>query len=137
MSHVIRISKDLYQRLEVHASGFDTPSNVIERLLNEYEGVIEPSAISENSSDIEPATSLVIFYDLGSEEKFKEKLLIIKKAHIKLYYTNGVTELKEWNASRFKESSRLDTNLRSGYLRGWKVRGIFKAELMFKQSDIL
>ncbi len=37
MSKVIRISDILYKRLEAHASGFDTPSNVIEIILNAYE----------------------------------------------------------------------------------------------------
>ena len=37
MSKVIRISDDLYKRLEAHATGFDTPSNVIEIILNAYE----------------------------------------------------------------------------------------------------
>jgi hypothetical protein len=39
MSHVIRLSSELYARLESHAQGFDNPVNVIERLLNSYEGV--------------------------------------------------------------------------------------------------
>ena len=39
MSPVIRISDNLYQRLEAYASGFDTPANVIETILNKYEGV--------------------------------------------------------------------------------------------------
>ena len=38
MSHVIRIPTNIYNRLEKHAQGFDTPANVIERLLNSYEG---------------------------------------------------------------------------------------------------
>lgn len=37
MSPVIRISDELYGRLENHAVGFDTPANVIERALDEYE----------------------------------------------------------------------------------------------------
>ena len=34
---VIRVSDELFSRLEAYAVGFDTPSAVIERLLNEYE----------------------------------------------------------------------------------------------------
>ena len=34
MSQVIRIPESLYKRLESFASGFDTPANVIERLLD-------------------------------------------------------------------------------------------------------
>ena len=37
MSQVIRISESLYKRLESHAKGFDTPSSVLERVLNFYE----------------------------------------------------------------------------------------------------
>ena len=37
MSPVIRIPDPIYKKLEAHAVGFDSPSNVIERLLNFYE----------------------------------------------------------------------------------------------------
>ena len=33
---VIRISDELFSRLEAYAVGFDTPAAVIERLLNEH-----------------------------------------------------------------------------------------------------
>lgn len=39
MSHVIRIPSNVFARLEEHASGFDTPVRVIERLLDHYDGV--------------------------------------------------------------------------------------------------
>ncbi|MFV1977452.1 MAG: hypothetical protein ACC651_17050 [Candidatus Scalindua sp.] len=38
MSPVIRITPEVYSRLEKHAVGFDTPANVIEKLLNHFEG---------------------------------------------------------------------------------------------------
>ncbi len=37
MTPVIRISDELYERLGQHSAGFETPSNVIEKLLNNYE----------------------------------------------------------------------------------------------------
>lgn len=37
MSPVIRLSNELFERLESHAVGFDSPSGVIERVLNYYE----------------------------------------------------------------------------------------------------
>ena len=37
MSQVIRIPESLYRRLESHAIGFDTPSAVLERILDFYE----------------------------------------------------------------------------------------------------
>ncbi|MCW8935808.1 MAG: hypothetical protein OQK98_13860 [Gammaproteobacteria bacterium] len=45
MSPVIRLSSDVYKRLEQHASGFDTPANVIEKLLNHYEGIKPEQAL--------------------------------------------------------------------------------------------
>jgi len=139
MGKVIRISNELYNRLEVHASGFDSPANVIERILDAFEG-ITPSSSSSRSSEfkkeIEPAISLDIVYHPDSEEDFKEQLLECKRAYINLYYTNGTSEIKEWNASRFSASSRVDGNLRSGYLRGWKERGIYKAELAISRAEI-
>lgn len=39
MSKTIRITAELYNRLERHAEGFDTPANVIERILDAYEGI--------------------------------------------------------------------------------------------------
>ena len=44
MSQVIRIPSKIYFRLTQHAVGFDTPANVIEKLLNHYEGVGQESA---------------------------------------------------------------------------------------------
>jgi predicted HNH restriction endonuclease len=44
MSRVIRVSSEIYSRLESHVKGFDdNPSRIIERLLDFYEGV-EPKA---------------------------------------------------------------------------------------------
>lgn len=139
VSQVIRISDELFRRLETYASGFDTPSNVIETILNAYEGLnpdIKLETNTENRSETKPATSLEISYSSGSEEDFKQQLLEKKKAYIKLYYTNNTTEVKEWKAFRFSTSSSVDGNLRSGYLRGWRQRGIFKAELSIQRDEI-
>lgn len=87
-------------------------------------------------NDPQPAGSLEIKYLSGSEEKFKQELLENRKAYIKIYYTNGTTEIKEWKASRFKSTSSVDANLRSGYLRDWKKEGIYKAELSVNKNEI-
>lgn len=140
MSQVVRISDRLYKRLEEHATGFDTPSNVIERILNFYEELdgSTQGELNDQPTDerIEPAKKLEILYFPTSEDEFKQQLLTSKLAYIKLHYTNGQTEVKEWNASRFTPKSRVDGNLRSGYLRGWKERGIYKAELSVNRDDI-
>jgi len=49
MSPVIRLSSDIYKRLECHASGFDTPANVIEKILNHYEGISPEQALKSAS----------------------------------------------------------------------------------------
>lgn len=138
MSQVIRISDELFERLEAYASGFDTPSNVIETILNAYEGRgldTKPNITVQAQSELRPATSLEIRYEDGSEEAFKRRLLENKRAFIKLHYTNDTTEIKEWAAFRFSPSSSVDGNLRSGYLRGWKRRGVFKAELSIHRFE--
>lgn len=139
MSQVIRISDNLYKRLEAHASGFDTPSNVIEIVLNAYEANNSSTQIDSDFSlagEIQPASNLDIVYPSESEKVFKQELLVSKKAYIKLYYTNDSTEIKEWNALRFSVTSSVDGNLRSGFLRGWKKRGIFKARLAINRNEI-
>ena len=138
MSQVIRISDDLYKRLEVYASGFDTPAKVIEKILDEFEGVKSEFVTGQSTSDnfeIQPSSNLEIIYFADSEEDFKQQLLDAKKAFLKIYFTNNTSEIKEWDASRFSSSSRVDGNLRSGYLRGWKERGIFKAEVTVNRDD--
>ena len=139
MSQVITISDELYKRLGAYVSGFDnTPSNVIEAILNAYEEQspnIKPNINAQSQSEVGPSHGLEISYEDGSEEAFKRRLLENKMAYIKLHYTNDTTEIKEWTASRFSPSSSVGGNLRSGYLRGWKRRGIFKAELSIHRFE--
>lgn len=52
MSHMIRLPNDIYKRLENHAQGFDTPANVIKKLLDHYEG-IEGDSHTETSLMLE------------------------------------------------------------------------------------
>ena len=42
MNYSIKLPPHLYERLERYAEGFDTPVNVIERILNHYEGINAP-----------------------------------------------------------------------------------------------
>lgn len=133
MSQVIRISDELYNRLKSHADGFDTPANVIEKILDTYESngfdpVNEVKKINE-------ATSLDISYDGMTEDKFKHELLETKYAFITLFFTDGTNKTKRWNASKFTPESSLSGNLRSGFLRGWRQKGIYRASLSFTQAQ--
>jgi hypothetical protein len=50
MSPVIRVSENLYNRLAEHAEGFDSPANVIEKLLGQVDGK-DPGAASHGKPD--------------------------------------------------------------------------------------
>jgi predicted CopG family antitoxin len=134
MSQIIRISEDLYQRLETYAQGFDTPSKVIEKMINFYENKnnIKPKSINSEKK----YTNLeIIYYPSNDIELFKQNLIMARIAYIKLYKINNEIEIKKWNAYRFTKDSDVEKNLRSGYLRGWKNKGIFKAELSINKGD--
>lgn len=53
MSQVIRIPTSVYSRLEQYAEGFDTPANVIEKLLNHFEGLPDKNESQEPESNIQ------------------------------------------------------------------------------------
>ena len=131
----IRISEELFARLESYAKGFDTPSSVIERLLNQLE---ETSGTSSDDRQEglgrEPSSNKQLIF-LPSEDEFRSQLLIHKRARVAISYTDGSTEEKIWNASRFTQTSNLRGNLASGYLRYWSKRGIVKATFQVLDSN--
>lgn len=156
MDKTIRIPNELYRRLESHASGFDTPSNVISRILDMHESVHgkpadrdDPAAdrnlatessvatdTSERNTNIQLTIDLDIVYVSGSKERFKRALLVSRKAYIKICYTDGKTEYKLWKASKFCPTSDVRNNLLSGHLRKWRERGIYKAILSVNREDL-
>ena len=139
MSQVIRVPESIYIRLEKHANGFDTPGNVIEKILNFYEkNSVETIATTNKipTSHIESPTSLEISYHPEGENIFKTALLEKKQAYIRLHKMDGTSEIKVWNASKLSQQSDVNANLRSGYLRGWKGKGIYKATIAIDETDI-
>jgi len=137
MSQVIRISANLYERLASHAKGFETPSSVIEKILNFYEeqkgfdSPVNPKAPGNTPTSLE-----IIYYPPG-EENFKKEFLKTKKAYVLIHKMDGTTQLKEWNAYHLAEDSTVNGNLRSGYLRGWRDKGIFRAEISTNKNDLV
>jgi predicted CopG family antitoxin len=78
MSYTINLPNDLYKRLESHATGFDSPSAVIERLLDYYESKPEKNAPNENAPQlIKIKKPELVFHP--SQEEFKENLLKLEK----------------------------------------------------------
>ncbi|CAC9639031.1 hypothetical protein [uncultured Gammaproteobacteria bacterium] len=136
MSQVIRIEENLYQRLATYSKGFETPSQVINKMIDFYEmkNNIKPiiGLVKERPKSLE-----IIYYPNNDINNFKKLLIDKKMAYINIHKVSGESKIIEWNALRFKDSSDVENNLRSGYLRSWKDKGIFKAELSTKKDDLL
>jgi len=67
MSQIIRVSSKVYSRLESHVKGFDTPSGVIERLLDHYEGVeTEELNQSEKGDSMKPMNRKQFVQSVGA-----------------------------------------------------------------------
>jgi len=111
----ITLSDAVYKRLEQHATGFDTPEQVISRLLN----------FAEGASHSKPELS----FCPEDDKEFKAAFIASGHAEVVLYYNSGKRDVIHWEAKRFNEDSNLRANLWSGYLRNWKDKGIIKAEL--------
>ena len=127
MCPVIRISDELYERLESQAIGFDTPAALIERLLDKCDGI-------EKSVSPESPKRPDLIFSPSDEDKFKKLLLRKKSAAVKLHKVDGSIENRSWNADRLSETSNVRGNLWSGLLRGWKKKGIVKAELTIAEK---
>ena len=69
MSKVVRISNELFSRLESHAVGFDSPTNVIEKLLNSFEGT------SSKETNLSPKKDFTR-YSFNGESYGKGKLVL-------------------------------------------------------------
>ncbi|QUS55517.1 hypothetical protein [Pseudovibrio brasiliensis] len=120
MAKTIEISDTTYSQLEKLASGFESPDNVIQRLL------------LKTSTTLESKPELV--FDPQDEREFKKQLMLHKCAEVIIHKADGSKNISIWHADRFSENSNLRGNLWSGYLRGWKEAGIVKAELKIKRK---
>jgi hypothetical protein len=137
MDKEIEIPIELYERLSFYAKGFDTPANVIERMLNFYEEQKGVESTVESVAVSKAPTSLDIIYYPSDENSFKQLFIKTKKAYVLLHKVDGSSELKVWSGSNFDSSSSVNGNLRSGYLRGWKKKGIYKAEISTDENDVI
>lgn len=72
---------------------------------------------------------LLIELEPSLEADFKRRLLLTKTAYITIFYRNGTSKQKVWNANRFRETSGVLGNLRSRpeFRNGeWQKLGIEK-----------
>jgi len=79
MSRTIRIPSDIYKRLENHAQGFDTPANVIERLLNSYEGIPPQNASFTSTTEKRERDKTKYLFEDSLYSKNRLVLAVIKK----------------------------------------------------------
>ena len=130
----IEIPEELYQRLDKHSSGFNkTPADVIAKMLDFYERNVDPRPCP---SPPPPPRLEIVYYPVNDAEHFRRLLLDHKFAYVKLSKTDGTSETHLWNAYRFTKESSVENNLRSGYLRGWRAKGICKAEVSINKDDL-
>lgn len=130
MEQQVSIPLALYKRLESHAKGFDTPAIVLERLLDYYEKNSGETSSTQAVYTPEVSTvDLELVFLPNDEEEFKSQLLESRKAWICLHYLNGDKRVKTWNIKEFGPTSNLRGNLFSGYLRGWRNKGVYRAEV--------
>lgn len=121
--------------------------------LNEYDGELIDAVLEELKIEIKEKTKnipqtelpkthysrhtnihhssgiLPIELNPSTEEAFKRRLLLTKTAYITIFYKNGTTKQKTWNAHLFRESSGVLGNLRSRpqFRNGeWQKLGIEK-----------
>ena len=145
MQKTIEISVTLYERLGQLAQTFETPQDVITRLLDSYEmkeidsGSVEPKITTIGkivSQNVRKYNKLDINFFPSDILQFKSLLLKKKQAWILLHMNDGSKNLHQWNASRFSDNSDVLGNLRSGYLRGWREKGIICADIAINKTDI-
>lgn len=117
----IEISASTFDRLAQHASGFETPENVIIRLLD--------------IAEAEPGKKPVLTFDPADEEVFKRQLLQTRRANVHLRMADGSVEQGTWNVRALNENSNLRANLWSGYLRGWQEKKIVAATFSIADDE--
>lgn len=117
----IDISDKTYKRLSELAQGFDTPDVVINRLIDSVAKI--------------PERKPTIIFNPSNEADFKAALLDTRLAEVCITYIDKPKTFSVWNADKFKGSSNLKANLWSGFLRGWKDKGISNISLTILDTD--
>ena len=94
MSQVIRLPQHIYQRLAKHRIGFDTPVDVIERLLDQVEGVdhTKQQAITPTSPMARDRTQY-----LFQDQHFGKGRLVLAvvKQHVAMHAVRDVETLRQ------------------------------------------
>ncbi|NOQ63974.1 MAG: hypothetical protein GQ582_05630 [Methyloprofundus sp.] len=137
MQKTIDILATLYERLGKLAKTFETPQDVISRLLDFYKmEEIDSPLLEPEVTVIKQYNKLDIKFFPENLVQFKSLLLKEKQAWVLLHMNDGSKTLHQWNASRFTEGSNVLGNLRSGYLRDWRDKGIISADIAINRYEL-
>ena len=134
----IEIDENLTVRLSVyrHEKGLSSWMEAISHLLDAAEKSPKSGTvpvISRTETECSPARDIQIVYygDTGKigENEFKCLLLERGSAHVRIHYTNGTQTDHFWRANNMRKDSNVRGNIMtSSRVRGWRERGIYKAE---------
>jgi len=137
MSQVIRVPKSTYKRLEARVEGFDTPANVIERLLDYYEK--SENLVSTKSDDSVIPQRNTSKYTFESHIYGKGRLVL---AVVKSYISNNpgasFNELQKSFPKHLQGSSgvfNLQADAQDIYERTGHKRHFIKSNEIIKLSD--
>lgn len=137
MSQVIRIPKSTYKRLEARVEGFDTPANVIERLLDYYEK--SEKLISTKSDGGEIAQRNTSKYTFENQIYGKGRLVLaVVKSYISNNPDTSFDELQKSFPKHLQGSSgvfNLQTDAQDIYGRTGHKRHFIKPDEVIKLSD--
>lgn len=109
----ITLSDATYHRLAALARGFETPEQVINRLID---------AVQWN-----PNTKPELLLCPANEDEFRNALQVSKQAKVEMFKKDGTCETRMWKARSISADSSILSNIWSGYLRNWKEKGIVRA----------
>lgn len=107
---------------------FENPNNFLTFLKDEAANCLEADNWKVWDT-ARPSSSLEIILSPVNENDFKRAFLRKKLATVKIYKIDGSCTVSEWKLNKFSESSSVKRNLLSGRLRGWRDKGICRAEV--------
>lgn len=137
MTVTIQLDEGVCSRLALYATqrGLGWGEAIGELLANcEENHASAPVVAPPKPAIAQPHRSPEIFYHLADgspvgERECQDAIIAAKAATVRIHYADGSVKDKQWRAENLKEHSYLRGNLKTGYLRNWRDRGIVKAEV--------
>lgn len=141
----LKLDEGVCSRLAFYAAkhGLGSWAEAIEDMLAKCEGTPAapaPVAVAPKPATVRPylRSPDVIYYSDGepvSERDCQMAIVAAGWATVHIHYADGRKEEKQWRATNLREDSYLRGNLNSGYLRGWRDKGIVKAEIFAGEAE--